>query len=546
MTSLTIFSVFGGVMLLLYGMRLVGRGLQKAAGARLRSFLLTAMSNRFKGMVVGAAITALLQSSSATTVMLVGFVGAGFIALPQTIGVILGANIGTTLTVQIIAFRVYDYAIAVVGLGILLIFLSKKGPMKDIGLAILGFGFVFLALNVLTSTFTPLTPDSILAQALLTLNDDPVAGVIVAALITAILHSSAATLGLAITATHSGLLTPEAALPIVLGANLGTSISAIISSIGAPVDAKRVAMAHVFFKAAGVIIVLPFISFFTGLAGEASGSLARQVANAHTFFNLGLAVLFIPFTGLLTTVLQRLMPEREEPEREGAWYLDQRVISTPSLALGQATREALRVADMAQVMLRNSIKVFQHNDKQLMRQIAKSDNELDVLDREIKLYLTKLIRETLSDSQASRELEIISFTNNMENIGDVIDKNLMELARKKINRGYFFSIAGMEEIEELHLLVLDNFELGVAAFVSSDKEIATQLLSNKIKIADKERRLREAHIERLHKGLRESIETSSIHLDVLTNLKRINSYITSIAYSITPPEASDGELGGDK
>ncbi len=522
--------------MLLYGMRLVGRGLQKAAGARLRSFLLSAMSNRFKGMMVGAAMTALLQSSSATTVLLVGFVGSGLIALPQTMGVILGADIGTTLTVQIIAFKVYDYAIAVVGLGILVMFLSKKTPVKDIGLAILGFGFVFLALQILTSTFSPLTPDSVMGQALLTLNDDPVAGIIVAAAITAILHSSAATLGLAITAAHSGLFTIEAAVPIVLGANLGTCISAIISSIGAPVDARRVALAHVLFKALGVILILPFISSFAGLVEASGGTLVRQVANAHTFFNIGLAVIFLPFTGVFTTIVTRLMPEREEPPKKGARYLDPMVISTPSLALGQATREALRVADMAQAMLKGSLDVFKRDDKLLMKQIEESDNEIDIIDREIKLYLTKLIREALSGSQASRELEIISFTNNMENIGDVIDKNLMELAHKKIKYGYLFSIAGMEEIEELHRMVMENFELGVAAFASSDKEIAARLLSNKIEIADKERRLREAHIERLHKGLRESIETSSIHLDVLTNLKRINSYISSIAYPVIGEE----------
>lgn len=535
MTSLNIFSVFGGVMLLLYGMRLVGRGLQKAAGARLRNFLMTAMSNRFKGMAVGAVITALLQSSSATTVMLVGFVGSGLIALPQTMGVILGADIGTTLTVQIIAFKVYDYAIAVVGLGVLIMFLSKRGPFKDAGLAILGFGFVFLALNILTSTFSPLTSDSLMGQALMSLNGDPVAGVIVAAAITAILHSSAATLGLAITAAHSGLLTTEAAVPIVLGANLGTCVSAMISSIGAPVDAKRVALAHVLFKTLGVVIILPFVSFFAGLVGDVGGTLARQVANAHTFFNIGLAVVFLPFTGIFTTLIQRLMPERTEPETEGAWYLDPMVLSTPSLALGQATREALRVADMTQAMLKGTIEVFKRNDRELMRQIELSDNKIDMLDGEIKLYITKLIRESLSDSQASRELEIISFTNNMENIGDVIDKNLMELARKKIDRGYQFSLQGMEEIEELHKLVMENFELGVAAFASSDKEIALSLLNNKIKIADKERRLREAHIERLHKGLRESIETSSIHLDVLSNLKTINSYISNIAYPVIGP-----------
>lgn len=531
MTTISILSFFGAIMLILYGMRLAGEGLQKTAGARLRSFLLSTTQNRFKGVGVGALITAMLQSSSATTVMLVGFVGSGLLGLKETIGVILGADIGTTLTVQIIAFKVYDYAFGLIGLGILGVILGKR-EYRHLGQAILGFGFVFLGLKVLIGTFEPVTQNPLTRDLLLNLSKDPFAGIIVSALLTALFHSSAATLGLAISAAHSGLLTLDSAMPIVLGANIGTCISAIVSSFGASVEAKRVALAHVLFKVAGVVLVLPFLGVFTHLVGLSTDDLARQVANAHTLFNIVIAVVFLPLTNPFTNLIKKLMPERVSALKFGPKYLDPIVLSSPTLALVQATRESLRSSDIVQDMLKKSIEVFETNDMELLEQTEERDNDVDLLDREIKLYLTKLSREGLSEDQAKREIEIMFFSDNIESIGDVIDKNLMELARKKINGGLSFSSEGLREIKALHQKVLENYEMGVAAFTGRDAELARRLVNHKAKLNELEKELRQAHINRLHKGLKESIDTSAIHLDVLTNLKRINSYITNTAYQI--------------
>ncbi len=539
MTSLTIFSFLGATLLLLYGMRLLGDGLQKAAGASLRGFLLTATDNRFKGVLVGAVITALLQSSSATTVMLVGLVGSGLMGLGQTMGVILGADIGTTLTVQIIAFKVYDYAIVLIGLGILLKIFSERSVTENTGQAILGFGFVFLSLKILIETFAPLSQTAAATELLGSLGADPLAGIMVAAVITAIFQSSAATLGLAITAAYSGLLTIDAMMPIVLGANVGTCATAILSSIGASVDSRRVALAHILFKVLGVVLVLPFLGLFTDTVALASDDIVRQIAYAHTFFNIAIAVIFLPFTGPFTKLVTYLLPERESKKGFGPKYLDKMVLTSPPLALGQATREALRMADIVQEMLKLSIKVFKTNDKNLLERIERTDDNVDLLDREIKLYLTKLSRESLTQEQASREFEILAFTNNLENIGDVIDKNLMELASKKIKGGYSFSVEGIKEIEELHARVLENFVEGVATFAETNVELARRLLSHKSKIAETEKAFKQAHLDRLHRGLRESIDTSSIHLDILTNLKRINSYICNFAYHVIEREPSE-------
>ncbi len=525
-------------MLILYGMRLAGDGLQKASGARLRSFLLTATNNRIKGVTVGAVITALIQSSSATTVMLVGFVGAGLLGLRETMGIILGADIGTTITVQIITFRVYDYALAVIGLGVIIIFLGRKSVGKEIGQAILGFGFIFFALKILVDTFTPVTQNPLLKGAMLGLGKDPVAGIIVSAVITALLQSSAATLGLAVSAAHSGLLSLDAAMPIVLGANIGTCLSAIISSMGATVAAKRVAFAHILFKIIGVIIVLPFLGVFTRFVGLSSPDLARQVANAHTLFNIAITIIFLPFIGPFTRLVTFILPEKKGAERFGPKYLDPIVLSSPPLALVQASRESLRIADIVQDMLVKSLDVFEKNDMDLLEKIEERDDEVDILDKDIKLYLTKLVRESLSEEQAKTELEIILFSDSMENVGDVIDKNLMDMARKKIKGGLSFSKEGMSEIRMLHQKVVENLELGIAAFAGSNADLAQKLINHKAKISEMERDLRQAHITRLHKGLKESIDTSSIHLDVLANLKRINSLITNIAYPIVESKKS--------
>ncbi len=533
MATLTLLTIFGGVSLLLYGMRLAGEGLQKATGGRLRQILLSITDNRLKAMGVGALVTALLQSSSATTVMLVGFVGSGLIGLKETMGIILGADIGTTLTVQIIAFRLYDYAIFLVGVGVIMALQRQRALLRDLGQGVLGFAFVFLALKILIDTMAPLSDNPMIQDIILVVSDEPLMGILISTLFTALLHSSAATIGLAITMVVNGLIDLPTSIPIILGANIGTCVSAITSSIGASVDAKRLALAHVLFKVIGVVLFFPFIEPFAGLVSMTTTDPARQVANAHTLFNLTIALLFLPFTTPFTRVVQILIPEGPKGEEAfGPKYLDQRVLSSPSLAIGQAVREALRMSDIVYDMLKSSIDVFKGDDRQLLERLEREDDKVDLLDREIKLYLTKLSKESLTEEQAERELEIITFVSDLENIGDVIDRNLMELAKKKIENRLSFSQEGLKEIIYFHGLVVENFRLGTLTFTTEDRKLAEELLKRKAFIAETEKSLRQAHIDRLHLGLRESIDTSSIHLDILTNLKRINSHITNVAYPI--------------
>jgi phosphate:Na+ symporter len=533
MTNVMLITLFGGMALLLYGMQLVGEGLQQAAGGRMRHILSNITNSRIKGMITGAFITAVIQSSSATTVMLVGFAGSGLMTLAQCVAVLLGADIGTTVTVQLIAFKIFDYALLLVGIGFLVVFACRRKILRFVGQAILGFGFIFFAMKVMSDGMAPLRDSEVVRLLLVSLSDQPLLGLIVAATFSALVHSSAATIGLAITLAVQGLMPLAAAIPVIFGANIGTCVTAFASAIGSHTEAKRVAMAHVFFKVVGVMLFFPFIAPFSQLSAMTAAEVPRQIANAHTLFNVGITILFLPFAPALARVICALVPESKEGE--GAFkskYLDERMLDTPALALGQAHREALRMADIVSDMFTKTIDTFTREDSELIEHIEDKDNQVDTLDRDIKHYLTKLSQQSLTAEQSKREIGILSFVNNLENIGDIVDKNLMELAKKKLSKGARFSDAGAHEITLLHKKVLQNLELAIAAFASNDPALAQQVLERKLELSQTERRFRQAHIERLHAGYRESIDTSEIHLDVLTNLKRINSHITAVAYPI--------------
>ncbi len=525
--------LFGGMALLLYGIQLVGEGFQRAAGGRLRYLLTHLTRNRFTALLSGAAVTAIIQSSSATTVMLIGFVAAGLIPFSQTMGVILGADIGTTFTVQLIAFKITDYALLLVGLGFSGIFLGKRRAVKDLGTALLGFGLIFLGLKVMVEGMTPLKSSHLAQQILVTLAGTPLAGILTAAFFSGLVQSSAATIALAITLAGEGHLPLSGAVAIVLGANIGTCAAALMASMGARPDAKRVAAAHIAFKVLGVLLIFPFIDPFTRWIATTAGDVGRQIANAHTVFNVGISVLFLPFQNLAARLIVTLVPEEEEGDNPfKTRYLDERSLDQPALAIGQATREALRMADVVQGMYRDAMTVFRTDNQELLENVEQCDDQVDFLEREIKLFLTRLGRETMSADLSRRAVALLTFNGNLENIGDIVDKNLMDLARKKTYQGRRFSGAGEAEIMEFHALVAKNLERAIAAFAANDRTLAQEVLDQRPVVRQRERELRESHLARLRAGLSESLETSEIHLDVLTNLKRISSHVTALVFPI--------------
>lgn len=532
MTSadLVLFSLLGGTALLLYGVRLVGEGLQRAAGTRLRHVLSTLTGNRFKALAVGAGVTAVLQSSSATTVMLVGFASAGLLSLRQTIGVILGADVGTTVTVQLLAFDLLSVSPLIVFAGWLMWSIGR-GTLRYIGQAVLGFGFLFLGMKLVSDGTAPLASSELFRDLLTALTGQPLILFLVAAIFTALVRSSAAVIGLALSLAASGLMPLSGAIPIIFGANIGTAATALFAAIGQNAEALRVAAAHAAFKVGGVALFVPFAGLFAELVAHTAPDVPRQIANAHTLFNLILAAVFLPFTNVAADVFTRLVPDRKTTST-GAIYLNPQTIDTPAVALGQALRETLRMGDIVQQSLRDSLIVLERDDEQLMREVIARDDVIDQLEEDIKQFLIGLGQQSLTEEQAERETALIFVIANLEEIGDVIEKNLMELAAKKIAGHHVFSQQGWSEIRELHAKVVENLELAMSALAANDPTIAEKVIRHKSVVNVLERQLRQTHIRRLHEGLRETIDTSSIHLDLLANLKRANSLVAGIAYAV--------------
>ena len=535
---MTLLALFAGLALLLYGMQLIGEGLQRAAGSHLRHLLTRMTSTRLAAVGSGALVTAIIQSSSATTLMLIGFVSAGLLTFPQSLGVILGADIGTTVTVQLLAFRVQELSLLLVGVGFATVFFGRRGLVKSLGQVVLGFGFIFLGMKVMNDGLAPLADNELTRQVLVALAGNPFLGLLVGAVLSAGMASSAATIGLTLSLGQQGLLPLSASLPVVLGANIGTCATALAASMRSSSDARRVAVAHIAFKVLGVALVFPFIGPLANLVALTSLDPARQIANTHTFFNVAISALFLPFAPWAARVITALVPEEERGDNPyRTRYLDDRFLEQPALAVGQAMREALRMGDVAQAMLRDAMVVMRTNNQELLEDVERRDDQLDYLEREIKIFLSRLGHETMSPDLAQKEIALISFIGNLENIGDIIDKNLMELARKKLYQGRRFSEAGEAELIEFHSMVSKNLERAIAGFAANDRSLAQEVLDQRPVVRQREQELRDSHLARLRRGLAESLETSEIHLDVLTNLKRISSHITALVYPILEEEA---------
>src|SRR5713226_8368947 len=533
---MTLLALFGGLALLLYGMQLIGEGLQRAAGGHLRHLLTSMTRTRLAAVASGALVTSIIQSSSATTLMLIGFVSAGLVTFRQSLGVILGADIGTTFTVQLLAFKVQELSLLLVGVGFTMTFFARRGFLKSLGQLLLGFGFIFLGMTVINNGLAP--PPENARQVRVARAGYQFLALLVGAVLSAGMASAAATIGLMLSLGHQGLLPLAAAIPVVLGANIGTCATALAASLRSSSDARRVAVAHIAFKVLGVALVFPIVAPLTVLVAQTAGDVARQIANAHTFFNVAISALFLPFAPWAARVIIAMVPEEERGDNPyRTRYLDDRYLDQPALAIGQATREALRIGDVAQNMLRDAMLVLRTDNQELLEDVERRDDQLDYLDREIKLFIARLGRETMSAGMAQKEIALISFIGNLENIGDIIDKNLMELARKKLYQGRRFSEAGEAELIEFHSLVSKNLERAIAGYAANDRSLAQEVLDQRPVVRQRERELRDSHLARLRRGLAESLETSEIHLDVLTNLKRISSHITALVYPILEEEA---------
>ena len=551
--------LFGSVALLLYGTQLTAESLQRVAGDRLRWLLTNLARNRLSALLSGALITGVIQSSSAMAMLAIGFVSAGFLTVGQAIGLILGADIGTTLSAQLLAFRVTDYALLPVTLGFGLMFFGRRGTLKDIGRSVLGFGLMFFgrrgtlkdigrsvlgfglmlfSLATILNGSAPLESSALFRSTLTSLTQTPMMGFLSAVVLTAVAHSSAATVGLTVAFASQGLLDLDACIPIVLGANVGNCVSAFEATLGAGPEAKQVALARLANKLVGAALVFACLHPFTRVIVATATGAGQRVANAHTLYTVAVAFAMLPVLPLT----ERLMAYWIPPARPGSdttfqvRYLDERFLDQPSLALAQAKREALRMADVVQDMLRDVLPALRRYDLQFVETVERRDDRVDLLERHIKLFLARLGGETISGEAVRGVITLLAFTENLEDVGDIIDKNLMDLARKKIAQGRAFSEAGWVEIIEFHGLIVKNLERAIAAVATTDRSLAREVLDQRPGIRQRERELRESHLGRLRAGRVESLDSSEIHLDVLANLKRINSHTTALVVPILEAE----------
>lgn len=537
-----IFGILGSLAIFLYGIRGMSDGFQKLAGDRIKRWLAVLTTNRFLGVFAGIGISSILQSSAAASAMLIGFTGAGLVSLVQALAVIIGGKIGTTITAQLIALRLTDYALLFVGIGFLLRVVSKRQGYRHAGQAILGFGLLFLGIKLISEVVAPLTTSEPVLKALSSV-EDLKTGIVIGMLFTILVQSSGATIGVVIALSANGLVGLDTAIPIIYGASLGSGVSVLIASLGAKREGKRVALGHLVIAILGVAIVAPFSEYHKQVAlflapvstspgRVATEAAAQQIACAQLVYSVAVAVVLIPLVKVLAVLLEKLLPGAPASDRFKPEYLDNSSFKFPSLALEQAQRETVRMAGIARVMVEKAILPFTERDKLLLQELAYEDDKVDILRHAITRFLTTLSSWPLTEQESKRQITLLRVVAKLEDIGDIVVREILHLATKFLTQGLHFSAEGLQQIRDYHWEIVGTLDTVITAVRTNDPVLARRLIDNKVHIVEREKELHRAHIERLCKGMQESVSTSSIHLDLLTNLRRVNSHVVDVAYAL--------------
>jgi len=542
MGTIVLLDLMGGVALLLWGLHMVHSGVLRAFGPDLRRLLAKALRNRFTAFLAGLGLTALLQSSTATALMTTALAAEGMVGLVPALAIMLGANVGTTLIVQVLSFNVSAVAPVLFVVGLVAFRSGGRSAVRDLGRVAIGLGLMLLALHILLDTLAPAEQVRSVRALLDAVTGDPILCVLIAAALTWAAHSSVAVVLLVMSLAFSHFVTPIAALALVLGANLGSAINPLFvaGSRDNPAS-RRLPIGNMINRLVGVAFVLPFLQPIADALAAMQFDPAKASAIFHMAFNLALAAMFIPLLDAVAWLLERILPERKQAADPAApRYLDEAALDTPSLALADASRETLRMGDVIETMLRQVMTGLMTNNRQLVQEVSRMDNVVDRLEEALKLYLTKLTRGSLDEREGRRAMEIVSFAINLEHIGDIIDKNLSELAAKKIKNKFQFSPEGAAELEVFHKRILDNLKIALGVFMASDRAGAQKLIADKAVLRNAELDAAERHLERLREGRPETMETTSLHLDILRDLRRIHSHICSVAYPVLEAAADLG------
>ena len=526
-------NLLAAIALLVWGTHIVRTGVLRVFGENLRQVLAHSFNNRLKALLAGIGVTSLVQSSTATCLIVASFVGSGLVGTGAALAVMLGADVGTALMAVVFSFDLSWLSPLLIFVGVVMFISRQNSTTGRVGRVLIGLGLITLALQLIVSATKPLTAAPEVRALLVALPNEVLLDIIVGAVLAVMSYSSLAIVLLTAALASQGMLPASVALGLVLGANVGSGVLAmLVTSQGKP-ELRRLPLGNFIFKVVGALVVIPFLPQLHAELQQFTGEVDQQVVFFHLVFNAVLAVLFIGFTAPMARLVERLLPT-PAPGTQGdrPRHLDPVALATPSLAISCAAREALHQADVVEAMLRGVLPVMRDNDLALAERLRAMDDTVDELYSAIKFYLTQISREALSEREGRRWADILSFTINMEQIGDGVERVLQDLEDKKIRKGRSFSEAGMAEICHLHERLLSNLRLGMSVFLDGHVRDASKLLEEKARFRDLEHEYAANHIGRLQDNTAQSIETSSLHLDLISELKRINSHICSIAYPI--------------
>ncbi len=529
----SIINLLAGLGLFLYGMKLMGDGLENAAGDKLKGIFDRITSNPVKGVLTGTIVTAIIQSSSATTVMVVGFVNAGLMNLYQATSVIMGANIGTTITAQLITFKFDAFAPVFLAIGAVMILFCNKRKVKEVGQIILGFGILFLGLKLMSSAMSPLKDSVFFTNLILKLEGHTILGLLIGMMMTAVLQSSSASTGILVALASTGSLPLTVAIPILLGNNIGTCVTALISSIGTSITAKKAAVIHLLFNLIGAVIFLIIpVSFLANIVLAISPNsgveaIPRQIANAHTIFNVVNTLLLLPLIKYLVAFVNKIIPGEDEKDVPGVKYIDERLLETPAIAFGQTTNEIVRMGEKAKENLKVAMNSFLQGDEELIKVAYNNEKIINLLEHDITRYLVKLSNSDLGDEQRAELAAYFHVVNDIERIGDHAE-NIADLASERITKRLNFSTDAMNEIKGMFDYTVSAVEMSIECFKSYNREKAAGIRGIEERIDSLEKELRASHIKRLNTGVCNAV-VGTIFLDLISNLERIGDHSVNIA-----------------
>jgi len=535
----------GGLALFLFGIKYMSDGLQSIAGNKMRVFLERGTKTPLRGILSGMIVTALIQSSSATTVLTVGLVNSGLLNLRQAIGIIMGANIGTTITAYIIGFKLETYSLPIATVGIILMFFFKNRRLNIIGQVLFGFGMLFYGMQTMGTGLKPLRQMPVFINAMTDIESHAWMGVLVGTVFTGIVQSSSATIGILQELANQGAVTYKQAVPILFGDNIGTTVTALLAAIGTSVAARRAALTHILIKIVGTIIFLPLFMFgiFTPIVKMFTNyiyvlipgfhgswetlNIKMQIAQTHGVFNISNTLILLPFLTLLTAIVTKMMPGKETSVDFEPKYLEPRLLTNPSVALGQAGREVFRMGTIAREALEHAITYFFTGLENEAKQVESLEQVVDNLQKKITDYIVLLSEKKLSEEDSNQAYIYIQAVNDIERVGDHA-MNIMELTQIKNEQGIRFSLEGLADMRKMIDKTVETFEWGMQSMETNDMELARRVVANDDEIDEMEKAFRRAHINRLNEGIC-SGDAGAIYIDILSNLERIGDHSVNIA-----------------